>query len=50
MKESNSVASSGISLRDIYVTAGDQELLRGVNADFNCGEITLIVGPSGVGK
>ena len=50
MKESNSVASSGISLRDIYVTAGDQELLRGVNADFNSGEITLIVGPSGVGK
>lgn len=50
MKESSSVGASGISLRDIYVKAGDQELLRGANADFNSGEITLIVGPSGVGK
>ena len=43
-------ASTGISLRDICVTAGDQELLKGTSADFNSGEITLIVGPSGVGK
>ncbi len=54
MKESNLVEgteiSSGISLRNIFVKAGDQELLRGTNAEFNSGEITLIVGPSGVGK
>jgi ABC-type multidrug transport system ATPase subunit/ABC-type transporter Mla maintaining outer membrane lipid asymmetry permease subunit MlaE len=40
----------GISIRDIYVTAGTQKLLNGTNADFRSGEITLIVGPSGVGK
>ena len=50
MKKSKSEGSSGISLRDIYVKAGEQELLHGANADFNSGEITLIVGPSGVGK
>ena len=50
MKESSSDGATGISLRDIYVKAGDQELLRGTNAEFNSGEITLIVGPSGVGK
>lgn len=51
MKQTSSeVSQTGISLRDIYVNAGDQELLRGTSADFNSGEITLIVGPSGVGK
>ena len=40
----------GIVLAEISVTAGTQELLRDVNADFRHGEITLIVGPSGVGK
>jgi len=43
-------ASTGISLRDIQVTAGTQQLIKNANADFNSGEITLIVGPSGVGK
>lgn len=46
----NNLASSGISLRDIYVSAGDQNLIKGTNAEFHPGEITLIVGPSGVGK
>ncbi len=40
----------GISIRDVYVTAGTQQLLKGTNAEFRHGEITLIVGPSGVGK
>lgn len=40
----------GIELSNISVTAGTQELIRDVNADFRHGEITLIVGPSGVGK
>ncbi len=43
-------AKSGISLRSIYVRAGDQDLIKGTDANFNSGEITLIVGPSGVGK
>lgn len=42
--------SNGITLTDITVTAGQQELLRNVSAEFRPGEITLIVGPSGVGK
>ncbi|MFT5301714.1 MAG: ABC-type transporter Mla maintaining outer membrane lipid asymmetry ATPase subunit MlaF [Mariniblastus sp.] len=41
---------SGISIKDIHVTAGSQKLLNGTHAEFRSGEITLIVGPSGVGK
>lgn len=40
----------GISIRNVSVTAGEQTLLSNANADFRQGEITLIVGPSGVGK
>ena len=44
MKESNLVEgteiSSGISLRNIFVKAGDQELLRGTNAEFNSGAVS----------
>ena len=44
------VSGKGISIRDIHVTAGTQTLLKGTNADFPEGEVSLIVGPSGVGK
>lgn len=43
-------ASRGILVRDLSITAGQQDLLTNVSADFRDGEITLIVGPSGVGK
>ncbi len=43
-------AGAGISIQNIHVTAGTQKLLTGANAKFRPGEITLIVGPSGVGK
>ncbi|MEL7496383.1 MAG: ABC transporter permease [Planctomycetota bacterium] len=42
--------NAGITLKDVSVTAGKQELLHDVNAEFRPGEITLVVGPSGVGK
>ncbi len=42
--------ASGISIQDIHVTAGTQHLLKGTSAEFRSGDITLIVGPSGVGK
>lgn len=39
-----------VTLENVSVTAGNRELLDGVEATFKPGEITLIVGPSGVGK
>lgn len=43
-------AAASISLADVSVQAGKQSLLENVNATFPAGEISLIVGPSGVGK
>ena len=40
----------GIRLKDLNVSAGKRELLHDVDAEFHAGQITLIVGPSGVGK
>ncbi len=42
--------NAGITLRNIQVTAGSRKLIVDADADFLAGEITLIVGPSGVGK
>jgi ABC-type transporter Mla maintaining outer membrane lipid asymmetry ATPase subunit MlaF/ABC-type transporter Mla maintaining outer membrane lipid asymmetry permease subunit MlaE len=39
-----------IDIRNLSVMAGDRMLLDNTNAEFLPGEITLIVGPSGVGK
>ncbi|MEM7456517.1 MAG: ABC transporter permease [Planctomycetota bacterium] len=47
---SPSTGAAGMSVRNLTVTAGDKTLLEDVNAEFREGEITLIVGPSGVGK
>ncbi len=48
--ESSAGSAAGISLRNINVTAGGNPLIVDAAADFKPGEITLIVGPSGVGK
>ncbi len=40
----------GVQLANVCVTAGGRELLKNVSTHFQPGEITLIVGPSGVGK
>ncbi len=42
--------AAGISLRNVCIMAGSKQLVTDANADFRSGEITLIVGPSGVGK
>jgi ABC-type multidrug transport system ATPase subunit/ABC-type transporter Mla maintaining outer membrane lipid asymmetry permease subunit MlaE len=42
--------AAGIRLRNIQIRAGSRTLLSHANADFRSGDITLIVGPSGVGK
>lgn len=41
---------AGITLRRVTVKAGSRVLIENVDADFHPQEITLIVGPSGVGK
>ena len=43
-------SADNISLKNVSVKAGDQSLLSEVNAEFPAGEISLVVGPSGVGK
>ena len=42
--------SKGISVTDLTVVAGNKILLENASAEFHAGEITLVVGPSGVGK
>lgn len=37
-------------MQDLFVRAGDRTLLEGASAEFPPSQITLIVGPSGVGK
>ncbi len=39
-----------ISISNLSVKAGTRQLLQGASADFRAGEISIIVGPSGVGK
>ena len=40
----------GIRLKGLNITAASRPLLVDVDAEFLAGQITLIVGPSGVGK
>lgn len=37
-------------MRDLHMSFGQKEVLKGVNATFNPGECSLIIGKSGVGK
>ena len=50
MSNTVQAVESAIEIRDLSVIAGDKILLEKANATFAAGEITLIVGPSGVGK
>lgn len=52
LQPANNAANQGTSVRvrDLCVTAANQVLLKSAQADFPPGEITLIVGASGVGK
>lgn len=49
-KQNEVESGSGISLSDLTVRAGDRVLLEEASAHFRDGDISLIVGPSGVGK
>ena len=49
-KETSVGQQDGILIQNVGVIAGDKRLLENVEAEFRSGEITLVVGPSGVGK
>ncbi len=49
-KEMESSDEQGILIRDLRVIAGQRTLLENVSVSFCQHEITLVVGPSGVGK
>ena len=39
-----------LKIKDLYVNAGEKEILKGINLSINKGEIHVIMGPNGSGK
>ena len=39
-----------LQIKDLYVNAGEKEILTGINLNINKGEIHVIMGPNGSGK
>lgn len=39
-----------LEIKDLYVKAGEKEILKGLNLTINPGEIHVIMGPNGAGK
>ncbi len=39
-----------LEIKDLYVNAGEKEILKGINLTINKGEIHVIMGPNGSGK
>ena len=42
--------NSLIEIKDLYVNAGEKEILKGINLNIKKGEIHVIMGPNGSGK
>ena len=39
-----------LEIKDLFVNAGDKEILKGINLNINKGEVHVIMGPNGSGK
>ena len=39
-----------LEIKDLHVSIGDKEILKGVNLKTNPGEVHAIMGPNGSGK
>lgn len=39
-----------LNIKDLYVNAGEKEILKGLNLKINKGETHVIMGPNGAGK
>lgn len=42
--------STLLEIKDLYVNAGEKEILKGLNLKINKGEVHVIMGPNGAGK
>ena len=51
IKEGNSKMNNTLlEIKDLYVNAGEKQILKGLNLQVNKGEIHVIMGPNGAGK
>ena len=39
-----------LDIKDLYVNAGEKQILKGLDLQVNKGEIHVIMGPNGAGK